>query len=56
MSDRLRAIDLALTAGISVQQVRNYIEMGILPPVERTAGGYRIFTSAHAKPERGSAR
>jgi DNA-binding transcriptional MerR regulator len=49
VSDRLRAIDLARTAGISVQRVRNYIEMGILPPVERTAGGYRIFTSAHAK-------
>jgi DNA-binding transcriptional MerR regulator len=47
-SARLRATDLAQTAGISVQQVRNYVELGILPPVERTASGYRIFTSHHA--------
>jgi DNA-binding transcriptional MerR regulator len=46
---RLRAIELARTAGISVQQVRNYVEYGILPPVERTASGYRIFTDDHAK-------
>jgi len=46
---RLRAIDLAKTVGISVQQVRNYVELGVLPPVERTASGYRIFTSDHAE-------
>jgi DNA-binding transcriptional MerR regulator len=46
---RLRAIELARTAGISVQQVRNYVELGILPPVERTASGYRIFTDRHAR-------
>ncbi len=46
---RLRAIELARTAGISVQQVRNYVELGILPPVERTASGYRIFTDDHAR-------
>jgi DNA-binding transcriptional MerR regulator len=45
----VRAIDLAQTAGISVQQVRNYVELGILPPVERTASGYRVFTSDHAE-------
>jgi DNA-binding transcriptional MerR regulator len=45
---RLRTIDLARTAGISVQQVRNYVELGVLPPVERTANGYRVFTSEHA--------
>ncbi|HZB34268.1 MAG TPA: MerR family transcriptional regulator [Streptosporangiaceae bacterium] len=45
---RLRAIELARMAGISVQQVRNYVELGILPPVERTASGYRIFTVHHA--------
>ncbi|WP_020578081.1 MerR family transcriptional regulator [Actinopolymorpha alba] len=49
MNDRLRAIDLARAAGVSVQQVRNYVEAGLLPPVERTASGYRIFTSAHAE-------
>jgi DNA-binding transcriptional MerR regulator len=46
---RLRAIDLARTVGISVQQVRNYVELGILPPVERMANGYRIFTGEHAQ-------
>ncbi|NJC65654.1 MerR family DNA-binding transcriptional regulator [Planosporangium flavigriseum] len=45
---RLRATDLAQAAGISVQQVRNYIDLGVLPPVERTASGYRIFTDDHA--------
>jgi DNA-binding transcriptional MerR regulator len=45
---RLRAADLARTGGISVQQVRNYVDLGLLPPVERTASGYRIFTEDHA--------
>lgn len=44
----LRAVDLARIAGLSVQQVRNYVELGLLPPVERTASGYRIFTPRHA--------
>ncbi|MEV6815227.1 MerR family transcriptional regulator [Micromonospora sp. NPDC051296] len=46
---RLRAVDLAAAAGISVQQVRNYVDLGVLPPVERTPSGYRIFTEAHAR-------
>jgi DNA-binding transcriptional MerR regulator len=49
VGDRLRAVDLARTAGISVQQVRNYVDTGVLPPVERTASGYRVFTTAHAE-------
>ena len=36
-------------AGVSPQQVRNYIDVGLLPPVERTASGYRIFTARHAE-------
>ena len=47
-TDRLRAIDLARLGGISVQQVRNYVELGFLPPVRRTPAGYRIFTREHA--------
>nr|WP_240942763.1 MerR family DNA-binding transcriptional regulator [Planosporangium thailandense] len=39
---------MAQAAGISVQQVRNYVELGILPPTARTASGYRIFTDDHA--------
>ncbi|QIP88044.1 MerR family transcriptional regulator [Streptomyces sp. Tu 2975] len=49
MGNRLRAVDLARTAGLSVQQVRNYVDTGVLPPVERTASGYRVFTAAHAE-------
>ncbi|RLP93648.1 MerR family transcriptional regulator [Micromonospora sp. CV4] len=47
--DRLRAVDLAATVGLSVQQVRNYVEVGVLPPVRRTESGYRIFTTEHAR-------
>ncbi|MGP4045855.1 MerR family transcriptional regulator [Streptomyces sp. 2A115] len=49
MSDQLRAVDLARAAGVSTQQVRNYVETGILPPVGRTDSGYRVFTNAHAE-------
>jgi DNA-binding transcriptional MerR regulator len=45
----VRAVALAQAAGISVQQVRNYVDLGILPPVERTASGYRVFTGEHAE-------
>ncbi|MDG4535855.1 MerR family transcriptional regulator [Streptomyces sp. AV19] len=44
----MRVGELARSAGISVQQVRNYVETGLLPPVERTPAGYRVFTRAHA--------
>lgn len=47
--ERLRAVDLAAGAGISVQQVRNYVDLGVLPPVRRTDSGYRIFTAEHAR-------
>ncbi|MER7460626.1 MerR family DNA-binding transcriptional regulator [Micromonospora sp. NPDC126480] len=46
---RYRAVDVAATAGISTQQVRNYVDAGILPAVERTPAGYRIFTAAHVR-------
>jgi DNA-binding transcriptional MerR regulator len=45
----LRAIDVARAGGISVQQLRNYVDLGLLPPVERTVSGYRIFTAEHAE-------
>lgn len=47
--ERLRAVDLAATVGISVQQVRNYVDLGVLPAVRRTESGYRIFTAEHAR-------
>ncbi|MCM0677495.1 MerR family transcriptional regulator [Micromonospora phytophila] len=46
---RWRAVDVAATVGISVQQVRNYVDLGVLPPVERTPAGYRVFTDAHVR-------
>jgi DNA-binding transcriptional MerR regulator len=32
-------VDLARLAGVSAQQIRNYADAGILPPVPRTAVG-----------------
>lgn len=46
---KLRITDLARMAGVSVQQVRNYVDLGVLPAVERTPSGYRLFTEAHAE-------
>lgn len=43
----LRPIDLAREAGISAQQVRNYTDAGLLPPVSRTASGYRVYGERH---------
>ncbi|GGQ27537.1 MerR family transcriptional regulator [Streptomyces roseolilacinus] len=48
MDDRLKAADLARSAGISVQQLRTYVDTGLLPPADRTPAGYRVFTRAHA--------
>jgi DNA-binding transcriptional MerR regulator len=43
----LRTIDLAQAGGISVQQVRNYEALGLLPPAERSKSGYRLYTQSH---------
>ncbi len=43
----LRTVDLARAAGISVQQVRNYEALGLLPAVERSKSGYRLYTRQH---------
>ncbi len=47
LRNSLRTIDLARAAGISVQQVRNYEAVGMLPPVERSKSGYRLYTQRH---------
>ncbi|MFE7191716.1 TioE family transcriptional regulator [Kitasatospora sp. NPDC057541] len=44
----LRPADLAREHGLSPQAVRNYEQDGFLPPAERTATGYRIYTELHA--------
>jgi DNA-binding transcriptional MerR regulator len=45
---KVRPIDLARLAGISTQQVRNYLADGVLPPASRTDAGYRTFTARHS--------
>ncbi|GAA4445192.1 MerR family transcriptional regulator [Phytohabitans houttuyneae] len=43
----MRTVDLARAAGVSTQQVRNYEDAGVLPPVPRTGSGYRTFEEIH---------
>jgi DNA-binding transcriptional MerR regulator len=45
----LRTVDLARLAGISTQQIRNYLAAGVLPPAPRTASGYRAFDERHRR-------
>lgn len=45
----MRPIDLARGAGISTQQVRNYLDAGVLPPAARTAAGYRVLDIRHSQ-------
>lgn len=42
-----RPIDIARKLNISTSTLRIYEEMGIIPPVERTNSGYRVFTEIH---------
>lgn len=46
-STRMRGIELARAAGMSVQQVRNYEQAGLLPAADRTESGHRMFTPTH---------
>ncbi|MFJ4771870.1 TioE family transcriptional regulator [Streptomyces uncialis] len=43
----LRSVDLARSAGVSTQQIRNYEDAGVLPPVPRSESGYRRFDEGH---------
>ncbi|MEU1949492.1 MerR family DNA-binding transcriptional regulator, partial [Streptomyces sp. NPDC020125] len=45
----LRPVDLARMAGVSTQQIRNYLDAGILPPAARTPAGYRRFEDRHRR-------
>ncbi|GIJ46785.1 MerR family transcriptional regulator [Virgisporangium aliadipatigenens] len=44
----MKVSSLAREAGVSEQQVRNYLAAGLLPPAERAANNYRVFTAQHA--------
>lgn len=41
-------VELARSAGISEQQVRNYLDDGLLPPAARAANNYRVLSRQHA--------
>lgn len=43
----LRTAQLADAAGYSVQQVRDLERLGVIPPAERAANGYRRFRPEH---------
>ena len=43
----LRVGDLAREANISTQQIRNYLNEGLLPPAGRRPSGYRVFHHEH---------
>lgn len=43
----IRPIDLARTAGISPQTVRDYEQTGFIPPSSRTPGGQRRYEERH---------
>jgi len=43
----LRTSDLARAVGAHPNTVRRYADWGLIPPVERTSSGYRIFTQHH---------
>lgn len=43
----LRPVDLAQAVGVSAQQIRNYEDAGVLPPVPRSESGYRQFSERH---------
>ena len=43
----LRTSDLARQVGIHPNTVRLYVDWGLVPPVERSPSGYRLFTQRH---------
>jgi DNA-binding transcriptional MerR regulator len=43
----LRTSDLARAVGVHPNTVRKYVDWGLIPPVERSPAGYRIFTQQH---------
>src|SRR5215208_6287032 len=43
----LHTSDLAKAVGIHPNTVRQYVGWGLIPPVERSPAGYRLFTQRH---------
>ncbi|RED66239.1 MerR family transcriptional regulator [Cohnella lupini] len=44
---RIKPIDIARKLKISTSALRHYESWGILPPIERSANGYRMYTEEH---------
>jgi DNA-binding transcriptional MerR regulator len=47
MAKYLRTSDLARAVGVHPNTVRLYADWGLIPPVERSPSGYRLFTRRH---------
>ncbi|WP_067972479.1 MerR family transcriptional regulator [Nocardiopsis trehalosi] len=45
----LRPVDLGRIAGVSAQQVRNYVDAGVVPEPVWTAAGHRRFGEGHVR-------
>lgn len=43
----IRPVDIARKLGISTTTLRKYEEFGLVPPVPRSATGYRMYTDEH---------
>lgn len=43
----LRTSDLARAVGVHPNTIRRYVDWGLIPPVERSPSGYRLFTQNH---------
>ncbi|QUQ63411.1 MerR family transcriptional regulator [Kutzneria sp. CA-103260] len=44
-----RPVDLARLAGVSAQQIRNYLDAGVLPLAARSEAGYRQLDDQHRR-------
>ncbi|MFE3445973.1 MerR family transcriptional regulator [Nocardia sp. NPDC059180] len=45
----MRTVDVARSAGYSVQQVRNLERSGVMPPATRSTAGYRSYGEIHLR-------
>lgn len=46
-SPEIRSSDLARLAGVSIRTLRHYHQIGLLPEPDRSANGYRRYTTQH---------
>ncbi|MEU4360923.1 MerR family transcriptional regulator [Promicromonospora sp. NPDC023987] len=48
-SRQFRTADVARESGYSVQQVRDLERLGVIPPADRAANGYRAYRASHVQ-------